>query len=49
MSNKILIINGSPRRNGNTSIAVHWVQEGACSKGATVDLLTMIYLKQFMQ
>ena len=45
MSNKILIINGSPRRNGNTSMAVHWVQEGANSKGATVDLLNLASMK----
>ncbi len=45
MSNKILIINGSPRKNGNTSTAVRWVQEGADSKGATVDLLNLASMK----
>jgi len=45
MSNKIMIVNGSPRRNGNTSIAVHWVQEGAESKGATVDVINLSSMK----
>ena len=45
MSNKILFINGSPRRNGNTSIGVQWVQEGAISKGATVELINLASMK----
>ncbi|HTY14029.1 MAG TPA: flavodoxin family protein [Candidatus Omnitrophota bacterium] len=30
----MLIINGSPKRNGNTSILIDWVVEGAAEKGA---------------
>lgn len=45
MPNKIMIVNGSPRRNGNTSIAIHWVQEGANSKGATVNIINLASMK----
>lgn len=36
MSKKIVILNGSPRRNGNTSALVHSFMEGAESVGNTV-------------
>ena len=36
MSKKIMILNGSPRRNGNTSELVHSFMEGAESTGNTV-------------
>lgn len=36
MSKKIVILNGSPRRNGNTSLLVKSFSEGARSAGNTV-------------
>lgn len=44
MSKKIIILNGSPRPNGNTKALIQKFTEGAESKGHTVkcfDLQTM--------
>jgi multimeric flavodoxin WrbA len=41
MANKILIINGSPRKNGNTSVAVQWAMEGANLKDVAVDTISL--------
>jgi multimeric flavodoxin WrbA len=39
MSKKILILNGSPKKNGNTAELVTWFAEGARSKGAEVEVI----------
>ena len=36
MNKKILILSGSPRKNGNTAMLVDWFADGARSKGARV-------------
>ncbi|OGT06149.1 MAG: hypothetical protein A2X78_02060 [Gammaproteobacteria bacterium GWE2_37_16] len=45
MSEKILLIFGSPRKNGNTSIVTKWFIEGAESNGATVEVVNANTLK----
>ena len=45
MDKKILIINGSPRKNGNTATLIGWVAEGAESAGATVTIVDAAHLK----
>jgi multimeric flavodoxin WrbA len=35
----ILIINGSPQKNGNTAKLVEWFSEGACSNGGQVEIV----------
>jgi multimeric flavodoxin WrbA len=45
MAKKILIINGSPRKNGNTAITAGWVAEGAESEGASVKIVVAARLK----
>lgn len=44
MSKKILIINGSPKRQGNTAILVEWFREGIDSK-QTVSVVNAASLK----
>lgn len=39
MSKKIMIINGSPRKGGNTTIVANWVAAGAMEAGAEVELI----------
>lgn len=39
MSKNILVISGSPKKDGNTSALVTWFAEGARSKGAVVELV----------
>ncbi len=39
MAKKIMIITGSPRKNGNTVTVAGWVAEGARSAGAKVELV----------
>ncbi|MBF0386854.1 MAG: flavodoxin family protein [Candidatus Omnitrophica bacterium] len=39
MSKKILMISGSPRKDGNTAFLVEWFAEGARSTGAQVDIV----------
>ncbi|MGA2916428.1 MAG: flavodoxin family protein [Sedimentisphaerales bacterium] len=45
MSKKILILNGSPKKDGNTSAMVDWFSQGAHSKGADVKVVRTAYLK----
>ena len=42
---KILILSGSPKKNGNTAALVEWFTEGAVSKGARVELIHTAFLK----
>jgi len=45
MAKKILIINGSPVKNGNTSTLVKWFSEGARAEGAEVEVVNAAFLK----
>ncbi|MDD5020398.1 MAG: flavodoxin family protein [Candidatus Omnitrophica bacterium] len=42
---KILILSGSPVKNGNTTALAAWFAEGARSKGAQVDIVAAAFLK----
>lgn len=48
MSKKIVILNGSPRRNGNTSTLVKAFTEGAESAGNTVTEFSSLTVWIFM-
>lgn len=39
MSQNILILNGSPVRDGNTVKLVEWFSEGVCSQGGNVEII----------
>jgi len=45
MPRKILVISGSPRKNGNTAALVEWFAEGARSKGAKIEIVHAAFLK----
>jgi multimeric flavodoxin WrbA len=45
MAKKILIINGSPIKNGNTATLINWFVEGARLKGADVEVVNAAFLK----
>ncbi|HPT39852.1 MAG TPA: flavodoxin family protein [Candidatus Omnitrophota bacterium] len=45
MAKKILILSGSPRKNGNTAKLVEWFCEGACVKGARIEVVNTAFLK----
>ena len=45
MAKKIIIVSGSPVRNGNTALLVQWFTEGARSKGAMVKVFNAAALK----
>lgn len=45
MNKKILIVNGSPRKTGNTATLVGWVTEGAESAGANVTIVEAPHLR----
>lgn len=45
MSKKIMIINGSPKKDGNTAALVDWFSQGARSKGADVEVVRAAFLK----
>ncbi|MFA5159780.1 MAG: flavodoxin family protein [Candidatus Omnitrophota bacterium] len=45
MPKKILILSGSPKKNGNTAALVEWFTEGAVSKSAKVELIHTAFLK----
>jgi multimeric flavodoxin WrbA len=45
MSKKILVLSGSPKKNGNTALLVSWFSEGAKSKGADVEIVQTALLK----
>ena len=45
MTKKILILNGSPKKNGNTAILVDWFIQGAKAKGAKTEVVRTDFLK----
>jgi len=45
MPKNILILSGSPKKNGNTAALVEWFTEGAVSKGANVERILTAFLK----
>lgn len=45
MTKEILILSGSPKKDGNTAILVDWFAEGARSKGARVEIVRTAFLK----
>ena len=45
MSKNFLIINGSPKKDGNTAALSEWFAEGAKSAGAAVEIVRAAFLK----
>lgn len=45
MAKKILVLSGSPKKNGNTALLVKWFTEGARTKGAKVEIVQTAFLK----
>lgn len=45
MTRKILIVSGSPKKNGNTATLVDWFAQGAKEKGANVEIVEAGRLK----
>ena len=45
MVKKILVLSGSPKKDGNTANLVNWFAEGARSKGAKVEIVQTAFLK----
>jgi multimeric flavodoxin WrbA len=45
MAKKILVLSGSPKKNGNTETLVRWFSEGARLKGAEVEIVRTASLK----
>ncbi len=45
MSKKILILNGSPKKDGNTAMMADWFCQGARSKGADIEIVRTAFLK----
>lgn len=45
MAKKILVLMGSPKKDGNTAALVEWVAEGAKKKGAETEIVNTAYLK----
>lgn len=45
MGKKILVLCGSPKKDGNTAALVDWFTSGARSKGARVQVVNTAYLK----
>jgi len=45
MAKKILILSGSPKKDGNTAALIKWFAEGARSKGADVEIVQTAFLK----
>ena len=45
MAKKILILSGSPKKDGNTAQLVKWFCEGAGSKGAQIEVVNTALLK----
>ena len=45
MAKKILVLSGSPKKNGNTAALVGWFAEGARAKGAQVEVVQTAFLK----
>ena len=45
MSKKILIVSGSPKKDGNTAALIEWFQEGVCAKGGEAEVVLAAFLK----
>lgn len=45
MIKKILVLSGSPKKNGNTATLVKWLAAGAGAKGAKVEIINTAFLK----
>jgi multimeric flavodoxin WrbA len=45
MPKKIIIVSGSPRKDGNTAQLVQWFCEGAGSKGAQIEVVNTAFIK----
>jgi len=45
MPKKILILSGSPKKQGNTAMLVEWFAEGARQKNAKVEIVHAAFLK----
>jgi multimeric flavodoxin WrbA len=45
MPKKVLILNGSPKKDGNTAAMVDWFSQSARSKGADVEIIRTAFLK----
>jgi multimeric flavodoxin WrbA len=45
MAKKILILNGSPKKDGNTSAMIEWFSKAAGAKGADVEIINAAFLK----
>lgn len=45
MAKTILILSGSPKKNGNTATLVNWFAQGARAKGAKVEIARTAFLK----
>ena len=45
MAKNILILSGSPKKNGNTAALIEWFTEGALSKSAKVELVHTAFLQ----
>jgi multimeric flavodoxin WrbA len=45
MTKNILILSGSPKKNGNTAALVEWFMEGAGSKNAKIEVIHAAFLQ----
>jgi multimeric flavodoxin WrbA len=45
MAKEILVLSGSPKKDGNTAQLINWFTEGAVSKGASVEAVHIASLK----
>ncbi|MFA5272487.1 MAG: flavodoxin family protein [Candidatus Omnitrophota bacterium] len=45
MAKKILILSGSPKKDGNTAALIEWFKQGALLKGACIEVVSTASLK----
>ena len=45
MAKRILVLSGSPKKNGNTATLIEWFCEGASSLGADIEIIRTAFLK----
>ena len=45
MSKKILILSGSPKKDGNTAALVDWFKQGVSLRGAQIEVVSTAFLK----
>jgi multimeric flavodoxin WrbA len=45
MPNSVLVLSGSPKKDGNTAALINWCAEGAVSRGAAVETIHIASLK----